>query len=78
MIDVTETGTVIVDEMPITGTKITEEVPHVEAPLDAVEVATLKTMALPVSKEAGGVSLLSREVAEEVVEKPNMTLTKEE
>ena len=83
MIDVTETGTVIVDEMPITGTKITEEVPlaevpHVEAPLDAVEVATLKTMALPVSKEAGGVSLLSREVAEEVVERPNMTLTKEE
>ena len=39
----------------------------------------LKTLfSKKVSKEAGGVSLLSREVAEEVVERPNMTLTKEE
>ena len=68
MIDVMETGTVTVDEIPITGTKIMEEVPlaevpHVEAPPDVVEAATLKTMDLLVSKEAGGVSPLSKEAA---------------
>ena len=73
----------IEDEMPITDTKIMEEVPLVEVPhaevhQDGVEAANLKTMPPLDTKEEGEVSLLSREEAKEVGEKVNSTHIKGE
>ena len=78
MIDATETSTVIEDEMPITDTKIMEEAPQVEVPIDVVEAANLTPMAPMGTGEAEEATPHSKEAVKEVVEEPNLIHIKEE